>query len=96
MVDIAAVCKIAHRQKDIFVVVDNTFESAYFQVMHKSNLLREMPMKFSKLMILLYMFTCDNCYSVASFRAWSGYSVLFPDKIHEWAFGCNNGRGGSE
>lgn len=31
VVDIAAVCEIAHRQKDIFVVVDNTFESAYFQ-----------------------------------------------------------------
>jgi len=29
--DIAAVCEIAHRQKDVFVVVDNTFESAYFQ-----------------------------------------------------------------
>ena len=55
VVDIAAVCEIAHRQKDIFVVVDNTFESAYFQVMHKSNRLREMPMKFSNLQ---YCFIC--------------------------------------
>ena len=32
IVDIAAISEIAHRQKDVFVVVDNTFESAYFQV----------------------------------------------------------------
>ena len=29
--DIKAVCDIAHKQKDVFVVVDNTFLSAYFQ-----------------------------------------------------------------
>ena len=32
IVDIAAVCKIAHAQPNIFVVVDNTFASPYFQV----------------------------------------------------------------
>merc|ERR1712002_755157 len=31
VVDIKAVCDIAHGQKDVFVVVDNTFLSAYFQ-----------------------------------------------------------------
>ena len=34
VIDIAAVSEIAHRQKDVFVVVDNTFESAYFQVLN--------------------------------------------------------------
>ena len=36
IVDIEAVSEIAHRQKDVFVVVDNTFESPYFQVLTKS------------------------------------------------------------
>jgi hypothetical protein len=31
MVDIESVSAIAHRQPDVIVVVDNTFESAYFQ-----------------------------------------------------------------
>ena len=31
VVDIKAVCEVAHAQDNIFVVVDNTFESAYFQ-----------------------------------------------------------------
>ena len=32
LVDIEAVSKIAHRQPGVFVVVDNTFMSSYFQV----------------------------------------------------------------
>jgi cystathionine gamma-lyase len=32
VVDIRAVADIVHEHKDIFLVVDNTFESAYFQV----------------------------------------------------------------
>ncbi len=32
IVDIKAVCDVAHMQPNIFVVVDNTFASAYFQV----------------------------------------------------------------
>ena len=32
VVDIAAVSAIAHKQKDVVVVVDNTFATAYFQV----------------------------------------------------------------
>ena len=31
VVDIKAVCEIAHAHPNVFVVVDNTFESAYFQ-----------------------------------------------------------------
>jgi len=31
VVDVKAVCEIVHKQKDVFVVVDNTFLSAYFQ-----------------------------------------------------------------
>jgi len=31
IVDIKAVCEIVHQQKDVFVVADNTFLSAYFQ-----------------------------------------------------------------
>ena len=31
VVDIQAVADIAHSHENIFVVVDNTFESAYFQ-----------------------------------------------------------------
>ena len=34
IVDIEAVCKIAHAQPNVFVVVDNTFASPYFQVGH--------------------------------------------------------------
>ena len=32
LIDIEAVSKIAHRQPGVFVVVDNTFMSSYFQV----------------------------------------------------------------
>ena len=32
IVDISAVCKVARTQKDIIVVVDNTFATCYFQV----------------------------------------------------------------
>ena len=35
IVDISAVCKVARTQKDIIVVVDNTFATAYFQVHFK-------------------------------------------------------------
>ena len=38
VVDVKAVAEIAHRQKDVFVVVDNTFESAYFQVIARTAL----------------------------------------------------------
>ena len=31
LVDVHTVAEIAHKHKDVFVVVDNTFESAYFQ-----------------------------------------------------------------
>ena len=31
VVDIAAVCKIAHAYPDVFVVCDNTFATPYFQ-----------------------------------------------------------------
>ena len=31
VVDVAAVCEIAHTHKDVFVVTDNTFATAYFQ-----------------------------------------------------------------
>jgi len=34
LVDIAAVCTIAHQYPGVFVVVDNTFMSSYFQVIH--------------------------------------------------------------
>ena len=32
IVDIAAVCEVAHQQPGVFVVVDNTFATPYFQV----------------------------------------------------------------
>ena len=31
VVDVAAVCKIAHSHPDVFVVTDNTFSTPYFQ-----------------------------------------------------------------
>jgi O-acetylhomoserine/O-acetylserine sulfhydrylase-like pyridoxal-dependent enzyme len=37
MVDIKACCDIAHQQEGVFVVVDNTFMSPYFQVCFGSN-----------------------------------------------------------
>ena len=85
LVDVHAVVEIAHKHKDVFVVVDNTFESAYFQ----------RPLELGTKYVITDKPKCDaSCipkYFNPNLSIRCRHCVLFFDEVHEWTHRCHYG-----
>lgn len=94
LLKIADIKAISQRVKatrpDIYIVVDNTFATSYFQVTTNFlNILIQLSMIIMITITNYYTITIDDPEAVG---AWCRYSHVFFIEIHERSSGCDHGR----